>query len=351
MQISRRFLKGAGGMIANGKKIGFMLCFVPAVVLAALIAVKCISVIRIALIALVISYLLSPVVDRLSRKMPKSASVLIIYAALIALAAGAAAVILLPVIKELSSLPEYSARLGNLVKALPDVLSKRFEGIELPEDMFYSIQNALGRGSGKILTFAVSAFSAAAGFFADVLIAIALSWFFLMDWDKLSLRLFLCVPSGIRPKIITALKTVRRDLGGYLRAQGMLMGIMFIITASAFFVVGIPMPVSLAVTYAILNAVPYFGPLIGTVPPVLAALTISPVKAVFILAVLLLIQQIDNYILSPRIMGAASNSGPAAILIAISAGGAVFGAAGMFLALPALVSFKSVYRVFTAPKT
>ena len=111
------------------------------------------------------------------------------------------------------------------------------------------------------------------------------------------------------------------------------------------------MPVSLGVLYALLNVIPYFGPFIGTIPPVLAALSLSPVKALTTLIALLLIQQADNYILSPRIMGAASGSGPSTVLIAISAGGALYGVPGMFLALPLLVTAKSVYRVFTAPKT
>lgn len=338
-------------MIGNGKKIYLLLVLIPAIFLLALIWKKCIGVIKIASIALVISYLLSPVTDRLSRRMPKSLAILTVYALLILLSAGIGVLILFPMIRELSDLPEYANRLGTIVRTLPDLLSKRFGTMEIPRDFFASIPNSLGRGAGSFIAFVFSALSGAAGFLADMLIAVALSWFFLIDWERLSLRMFLCVPSGIRPKVITALQTVRRDLGGYLRAQSMLILIMFLFSAPALFIMRVPMPISLAVMYAILNAIPYFGPLIGTVPPVLSALTVSFANALTVLGVLLLIQQIDNYILSPRIMGAASNSGPATVLIAISAGGALFGVAGMFLALPVLVSAKSVYRVFTAPKT
>lgn len=336
-------------MIRSGKKAYVLIFLIPALVLSALIALRCLSVVKIALIALVISYLLSPVVMRLSRRMPKALAILTVYVALICLIAGIVVLILLPMFRELSDLPEYANRLGNMAKTLPDILSRRLDGMEIPADILASLQNALGQGAGRILSAAFSALSGTAGFLKDMLIAIALLWFFLIDWDKMSLRMFLCVPSGIRPKVITALQTVRRDLGGYLRAQSMLILMMFAITVFVLFLAGNPMPVSLAVMYAILNAIPYFGPLIGTIPPVLAAFTVSYVNALYTLCALLFIQQIDNYILSPRIMGAASNSGPATVLIAISAGGALFGVAGMFLALPALVSFKSVYRAFTAP--
>ena len=72
-------------------------------------------------------------------------------------------------------------------------------------------------------------------------------------------------------------------------------------------------------------------------------------KAVMTLAALLVIQQIDNYVLSPRIMGAASGASAATVLLSITAGNYLFGVAGMFLAVPALISAKAVYRAFTAP--
>lgn len=337
-------------MIGIGKRIYPALIGIPVLLLIAVIAVKCISVLKIALIALIISYLLSPLVLRLSRKMPRSLAILIVYASLIFLTMGIAASVLFPMLKELSNLPEYVNRLGNIASRLPGALSERFEGIKIPMDMISSVQNMAVKGTSRLLSAGFSFLSGAAGFLADVLIALALSWFFLIDWEKMSLRMFLCVPSGIRPKVITALTTIRRDLGGYLRAQSIIIGVMFIITVALFFITRAPMPVSLAVMYSILNAIPYFGPLIGTVPPVLAALTITPVNALSTLAALLIIQQIDNYILSPRIMGAAANSGPAAVLISISAGGALLGVPGMFLALPTLVSIKSVLRVFTSPQ-
>lgn len=337
-------------MIGSGKKLYPALIGIPVLFLIAVIAVRCVSVLKIAMIALIISYLLSPLVLRLSRKMPRSLAVLVVYASLIFLTMGIAASILFPMLKELSNLPEYVNRLGNIASALPGDLSERFKSLKIPMEMLSSIQNTVAKSTSKLLSAGFSFLSGAAGFLADVLIALALSWFFLIDWEKMSLRMFLCVPSGIRPKVITALTTIRRDLGGYLRAQSMIIGIMFVITVALFFITRAPMPVSLAVMYSILNAIPYFGPLIGTIPPVLAALTISPVNALSTLAALLVIQQVDNYILSPRIMGAAANSGPATVLIAISAGGALFGVPGMFLALPTLVSIKSVLRVFTAPK-
>lgn len=315
-----------------------------------LIIIKCRTVVMLAFIALSVAYLLSPFVERLERKMARNLAIFLVYALAIFLTAGIIVLVLLPMFSELTRLPEYAYRLADAAGSISNRVSGMFGGKEIAEDFLASFQNALSAGARTLLSHALSLLSGTAAFLANALAALALSWFFLIDWEKMSLRMFLCVPSGIRSRTITALKTVRRELGGYLRAQSLLIFAIFIITGAVLLVTRVPMPVSLAVMYALLNAIPYFGPLIGTIPPVLAALTVSPVNALYTLGALLLIQQLDNYVLSPRIMGAAANSGPAAVLIAISAGGALFGVFGMFLALPALVTIKSVYRVFTAPK-
>ncbi|MBR3928578.1 MAG: AI-2E family transporter [Clostridia bacterium] len=336
--------------MGNGRKWLLLIVMIPAAFALLFFFSKCIGVIRVALIALVISYLLSPLISILERRMPRSLAILVVYASLILVFAGIIALAFFPMLKELSSLPEHAYRLGNTLRSLAARFSDRLSEKGIMADVLSPVQNALSAGAGRILTYVLSALSGAAGFLANALVALALSWFFLIDWEKMSLRMFLVVPSGIRPKVITALQTVRRELGGYLRAQSLLILIMFVSTVSVLWIFRVPMPVSLGGTYALLNAIPYFGPLIGTIAPVLAAFTVSPVKALIVLSSLLLIQQADNYVLSPRIMGAAANSGPATVLIAISAGGALYGVTGMFLALPVLVTVKSVYRVFTAPR-
>ena len=338
-------------MLAGRNKIISILSVILLLSMLLLLAVKCVGVIKISLIALIISFLLAPAVSHLQRKMNRSLAILIVYLSTLAIVFGIILLVLLPMLAELSHLPEYAFRLGGSLQTLFERLSERIGERELPMDVFTSVQNAMTSGAGKLLTAFFSLVSGAAGFFADALAALALSWFFLIDWEKLTLRLFLCVPSGVRAKTITALSSVRRDLGQYLKAQSLLIAFMGALTVAVLYVTRVPMPVSLGMMYALLNAIPYVGPLIGTIPPVLAALTASPINALYTLIALLLIQQADNYILSPRIMGAASGSGASTVLIAISLGGALYGVTGMFLALPTLVTVKSVYRVFTAPKT
>lgn len=307
------------------------------------------SVIRVLFCALAIAFLLEPAVSRLERRTGRTPAMAVCFLSLAAALALVAFLVILPALGEIARLPEYAKGALSGLQAFAafaeEALLKRKISVSLTDMLGTGLTSAAGSAWAHLL----SAASGAAGLFANIMAAAALSWFFLADWKHLSLRLFLCVPSGIRPRVVSAVKGIRRDLGGYLRAQVLLISVMGVLTTCTLFLTGAPMPVSLGVMYALLNAIPYFGPLIGMIPPVLAALYVSWKNAAYTFAALLLIQQVDNYVLSPRIMGASSGSGPAAVLIAITAGGALFGVGGMFLALPVMVSAKAVYRAFTAP--
>lgn len=304
---------------------------------------------RLTFSALLIAYFLEPLVLKLEKKMGRTPAMAVSYVACILAFALSVFLIILPALSEIRNFHIYAM---GAVNGLRTLISNA-ESMLASKGIRISLSGLLSENmleyAKKAGEFVFAGAGSAAGFMANALAAAALSWFFLADFDKLSIRLFLLVPMGIRPKVLSAVKSVRRDLGGYVRAQGILIVLIGCITVGVLFLTGTPMPVSLGVMYAFLNAVPYIGPLIGIIPPTLVSLSVSPVRALYTACALLFIQQIDNYVLSPRIMGAASGSGPASVILALSAGGALFGAMGMFLALPVLVSCKAVYRAFTAP--
>ena len=69
-------------------------------------------------------------------------------------------------------------------------------------------------------------------------------------------------------------------------------------------------------------------------------------KALLVLGVLALVQQLDNALISPRIMGGLTGFSPAAVLLAIFAGARLFGVVGLLTALPLFMSIRTVFRVF-----
>ena len=81
-------------------------------------------------------------------------------------------------------------------------------------------------------------------------------------------------------------------------------------------------------------------------PALAAALTSGWQTAAFAAVVLVIVQQLDGLLISPRVMGALTGLGPAAVLVGVFAGGCALGVPGMLLALPAMMVFRTCVRVF-----
>lgn len=335
-------------MAAIGRRnslLRFLTAAAAGIGLFALLGARLLPVAKAFAAASITAFLIKPMEGFFEKRMPRGLAVACSFLVLILLLASLASLIAVPVSSEIVHLAEY-ARKGadTLSEALYALTGTRADFLKnIPSDAFSDAQGAL-RG-------VLSSAGSAASFITGVMVVIALSWFLLLDWDTFSLRMLMLVPQGLRKKTLCALSGIRRDLGGYLRAQGMLMAIVGAMTVAVLTVIGTPMPVAMGAMYALLNAIPYFGPLIGIIPPVLSALAVGGMRALYTFLALIVIQQVDNYVLSPRIMGAASGAGAATVLFAITAGNQLFGVAGMFLAVPLLISAKAVYRAFIAPST
>jgi predicted PurR-regulated permease PerM len=99
-------------------------------------------------------------------------------------------------------------------------------------------------------------------------------------------------------------------------------------------IIGLDYAILFAVLTALLVVVPYFGAFIGGIPPVLFALTDSPGKALAVLAVYILVQQIEGNIIIPVVMSRTTRLHPALIAIGVVVVGQLFGVVGLFVAVP-----------------
>lgn len=105
-------------------------------------------------------------------------------------------------------------------------------------------------------------------------------------------------------------------------------------------VLRIPYALVISVIIGVSNMIPYVGPFIGTIPAVFIVLIVDPIKALWLLIYILIIQQIDNYILCPRLLGDTTGLTPLEVLFAIAVGAYFGGAFGMFFGVPVVASFK-----------
>ena len=172
-----------------------------------------------------------------------------------------------------------------------------------------------------------------------------LSFYFLRDRELFGYRLSLCIPLKHRRRMLHALHEMRREAGGYIRGQLLVAVAVGILTALGLLAVGIPAWLVLGLLMGACEFIPYIGPLIGGIPIALFALPMGFHALLWGLGVTALVQQIENFFLSPRLMSEATGLHPVSVLLLLSAGGLLFGLPGMVGAVPAYVCLRGAIRV------
>ena len=205
-----------------------------------------------------------------------------------------------------------------------------------------------GLGDG-VLRFAAGTVSFAGGVanaVSQISMAAVLSAFLLIDRKNLLLRLELCVPLRLRATAVRMGAAAGREVRLYLRAQAMVSLAVGALSALGLWLASVRSALALGLLVGLFNLIPYFGPVLGAVPALAAALTSGWQTAAFAAVVLVIVQQLDGLLISPRVMGALTGLGPAAVLVGVFAGGCALGVPGMLLALPAMMVFRTCVRVF-----
>jgi len=137
-----------------------------------------------------------------------------------------------------------------------------------------------------------------------------------------------------RERVKELLLAVENLLGAWVRGQ---LTLCFIIGLASFVglsILQIPYALPLAVLAGILEAVPTIGPIISAIPAVIVASTIAPASAVAVMILYVLIQQLENNLIVPKVMQKVVGLSPVVVILAIGAGGQLMGVIGAILAVP-----------------
>jgi len=239
------------------------------------------------------------------------------------------------------ALPALLAHGRSLLAQLDAFVQQR--GLDLSpmrEELFAHLgQQAAGMFSAAAK--AASAFIAAAG---KLFLAPLFAFYLLRDRRKIVAGLVLFLPVRHRARAVRAAREMRRETAAFLRGQVWVSGVVGLLTALGLWITGSPAWLLLGLFMGVMELLPYVGPLLAGVPAVLLALQRGFIPALWTLGVLVLVQQLEGSVLSPRLLSGATRLHPLAVLLTISAGGMLGGTLGMLLALPLLVSLRGALR-------
>jgi predicted PurR-regulated permease PerM len=143
-------------------------------------------------------------------------------------------------------------------------------------------------------------------------------------------------------RILMSFKDGNKIFKSFLNGKLLDSSIVAAICIVAFSLTGVPYAPLLGTFIGAMNMIPYFGPIIGSVPVVLVSFFVNPPKALTAILVIIGIQQLDANFLDPRIVGRNVGVSPFWIIAAVSVGGKLFGVAGMVFAVPVTVLMKTI---------
>jgi len=286
-----------------------------------------------------------PICRLLERRLPPSAAA---AGALLLLGAGAAALLLLilpPVVRQVQELaadiPAILAWARAQWMTLTGFLQSRGLDVTPVRDELF---NMLTSRAGSIASGLVSTAARLAGSVSRVLLAPLLAFYLLRDRKRIATGLTLLLPVKHRARGVRAAREMRRETAAFLRGQLLLSLSVGGLTAVGLLLTGTPGWLLLGLLMGVMELVPYVGPVIAGVPAVLLALQNGWSSAVWTVAVLFAVQQVEGAVLSPRLLAGATQLHPMAVLLLISAGGMLAGAPGMLAVIPAVVSLRGALR-------
>lgn len=297
------------------------------------------QVIFILFVAIVIGTVIRPVVNWLNRRgLSRLMGAILVYILLFALLIGFLLLLFPLIVKQgttiAAEVPGYYQILREwMVNSLNQLIARLGEFLPAALPGLQPIQQT----GPQVLASAELVFGYTASAIKVIFIAVAillLTYHWTLDGPQNIQSFLLFVPKSHRENIYELVSAMETKVGFFIAGQSVLCLAIGIMALIIYLIVGLPNALVLALVAGTMEAVPMIGPFLGAIPAAVIALSISPIKLVWVIVGTLIIQQLENNLLIPRIMRKAVGVNPFVSLLAIFAFSSLFGIAGALMAIP-----------------
>lgn len=289
--------------------------------------------------AAAIVYVLQPGVDFLERRgLSRLSGILLSYLILI-LVFSLTMVFVIPLMVEettnlIRDLPRY-VRLGQ------ETFSRYvevFRDFRIPQEAADVVSQGLNQVKSSLLSVLARVPRAAVGLFGalfNLVLAPIIAFYALKDLELIRRGALRLVPPVYREEGGAVLTKIDRALRGFVRGQLADALIVGVLSAVGLGILGIDFAVIIGMLAGFFNLIPYFGPIIGSIPAIIIALiNYSPWRALGVIVMFLIVQQLDSQVINPYLMRRYVGLHPLLVIFALLAGGLLLGLLGMLIAVP-----------------
>lgn len=297
----------------------------------------------------ILYYLLRPVVNLLSKKMPRTLAIVIVFLGIAGIMTGAVFVIGPELQRQfnllIENIPAYSGHVQQWFHTMTQsdwflrFQDKEYFSIEKITDYFE--QNAKG-----MLQDAGLKIAGAVGFVANAVMLLVLIpfvlFFMLKDGKQAPTFLLKILPKKHHEEAEDIIKDMDGALSAYIQGQLIVSFCVGVTAYIGYLIIRLDYSLVLGFVAMVTNVIPFVGPWIGAFPAVVVGLLESPFKALLVIIVIVVVQQIDSNITSPLVMGKKLNIHPLTIIFVLLIAGKFGGLIGLIFAVPVYALLKVI---------
>jgi putative heme transporter len=299
------------------------------------------SLLLILFLAWLMAFVMAPVVRALQeglglpRGMAATLAYLVALVALGVLLFGLVSAITEQVRQVSASFPETAAKIQDTLRSWQQNAPFSTFGINLVE-VYQSLQSSLGSVAGAVFAQAQAIAGATLGAIGSFVLVLILSLYMVMDSERILSRINRIVPRRYNDELEIFERTVARAFGGFLRAQLILVVVQAVLVVAIWALFGLPYLFLVVTLSALAMFIPFFGPPLALIPPILAAWIYGSPWWIPIAVVLVAIQTVAVNWLQPRLMRGALGLHPILVLVALLVGAQVAGVWGALFGIPVI---------------
>ncbi|HEU5346619.1 MAG TPA: AI-2E family transporter [Ktedonobacterales bacterium] len=320
-----------------------------------LLVTKALVALLIIFVAIIIGEAARPIVLQLEKRhIPRPLGVLLVLLVAAIILALLIWIMLAPLIDEIGQLanhaPEYTTRLQVWISQWTSALqsNKLFGGFfnNIASQVFGSLQGLVP----SLISVPLTLVSGVFGALLSLVVALTMTVFWLSSSAHLKTFLLGLFSERLRPQVEDIFADMGRSLGGYVRGVLIAMALIGVFTGLGLGVLGVPYALLLGVLAGLTESIPYLGPWFsGAVSVIVALVTVDPLKALEVVVLFLLVQQLEGNLVQPLVMSRSVHLDPLVVLIAILVGSQLLGLMGAVLAVPFAALVQSLVTHAIAP--
>ena len=292
------------------------------------------QIIFIVFIAVIAALIMTPAVGKMKeKKIPRVLGASILFSTALAIIGLFFYIIVPPLAKEVSQLAtQFPIYMSSMNIDYSTISEQQIDG-----RLAGPIQEILIEASKFLKNTTTAIFSGIfellGGLLSAILIAV-ISFYLVIEKKGIEKFVKAVIPYDFQPRALRIIKKIEVKLGKWFIGQLFLGFIVGLVTFIGLSLLGVPYAMVLAIIAGVMELIPYLGPTLASIPAIIIAFTVSPFLALLTLILYFLIQEIENYVLVPKVMQKSVGLHPVIIIIAILVGYQFAGIIGVILSVP-----------------